>query len=101
MGVVIIDDTDIEEDEMFEGMLVLGDLHPDLSGRVVVGSPETATITILDNEPKDITVQFDPIEYSVNEYEGFVSLQLVADKPAPAGGYTIMISFTDGSALGK
>ena len=100
MGVVIIDDTDIEEDEMFEGMLVLGDLHPDLEGRVVIGSPEIATITIVVYESKDITVQFDRTEYSVAENGGFVSLQLIADKPAPVGGYSVMISFADGSAAG-
>ena len=98
MGVVIINDTDIEEDEIFEGTLVLGDLHPDLEGRVVIGSPDTANITILDNEPKDVTVQFDQTEYSVAENGDFVSLQLIADKPAPEGGYNVMIFFADGSA---
>ena len=83
---------------MFEGMLVLGDLHPDLEGRVVIGSPEIATITIVVYEPKDITVQFDQTEYSVAENGGFVSLQLIADKPAPEGGYNVMIFFADDSA---
>ena len=100
VGVVIIDDTDIEEDEMFEGMLVLGDLHPDLEGRVVIGSPEIATITIVVYESKDITVQFDRTEYSVAENGGFVSLQLIADKPALEGGYSVMIFFADVSATG-
>ena len=43
-------------------------------------------------------MQFEQTEYSVAENGGFVLLQLIADKPAPEGGYNVMIFFADGSA---
>ena len=43
-------------------------------------------------------VQFGAIRYTVDEDAGTAELELVASAPAPAGGYSVDVSFTDGSA---
>ena len=62
------------------------------------GDADTATITIIDNDP--IKVNFNPTQYSVNEGDGSVTLTLIADKVA-SFDYTVEVLTQDGTATGN
>ena len=88
----ILEDILLEGNELFGGLLsVIG-----VDG-VMAGPDNMANVTILDNEG-DIIVEFEKSAYSFNEDVGDGILTLVAIAPAPAGGYSVDVSFADGTA---
>ena len=88
----ILEDIFLEETEWFGGLLTVTGVDG-----VTAGPDNTANVTILDNED-GIIVEFERSAYSFNEDVGDGILTLVADKPAPAGGYSVEVSFTDETA---
>ena len=87
-----MEDIFLEGTEWFGGLLTVTGVDG-----VTAGPDNTANVTILDNED-GIIVEFERSAYSFNEDVGDGILTLVADKPAPAGGYSVEVSFTDGTA---
>ena len=92
LTVQILEDILLEGDEWFGGLLGVSDVDG-----VMAGPDNMANVTILDNEG-DIIVEFENSAYSFNEDVGDGILTLVANKPAPAGGYSVEVSFADGTA---
>ena len=62
------------------------------------GMDDTASINIEDNDA--VEVNFNPIQYTVNEGDGTVTLTLTADGVAQCS-YTVEIITQDGSATGQ
>ena len=88
----ILDDILLEGIEWFGGLLTVSDVDG-----VMAGPDNMANVTITDNEG-DIIVEFEKSAYSFNEDVGDGILTLVASAPAPAGGYSVEVSFADGTA---
>ena len=88
----ILDDILLEGIEWFGGLLTVSDVDG-----VMAGPDNMANVTILDNEGA-IIVEFEQSAYSFNEDVGDGTLTLVASAPAPAGGYSVEVSFADGTA---
>ena len=91
LTVDILDDNLPELDEWFGGLLFVSGVEG-----VTNGPQSFANVTISDEEV--IFVQFDRAGYIFDEDVGDGILKLVADKPAPAGGYSVDVSFVDGTA---
>ena len=87
----ILDDNLPELDEWFGGLLSVSGVEG-----VTNGPQSLANVTISDEE--EIFVQFDRAGYIFDEDVGDGILNLVADKPVPAGGYSVDVSFADGTA---
>ena len=64
---------------------------------VTKGAGDTASIDLSDNDP--VNVVFNPVQYTVNEGDGTVTLTLTADRVAECN-YTLEITTQDGSARG-
>ena len=62
------------------------------------GAADIATITIIDND--SVKVNFSPNQYTVNEDDGSVTLNLIADRAA-SSAYTVEVLTQDGTATGK
>ena len=92
LSVPILEDILLEGNEWFGGLLSVSGVDG-----VMAGPDNMANVTITDNEG-DIFVEFEKSAYSFNEDVGDGILTLVADKPAPAGGYSVEVSFADGTA---
>ena len=92
LTVPILDDILLEGIEWFGGLLTVSDVDG-----VMAGPDNMANVTITDNEG-DIFVEFEKSAYSFNEDVGDGILTLVASAPAPAGGYSVEVSFADGTA---
>ena len=92
LSVPILDDILLEGNEWFGGLLSVSDVDG-----VMAGPDNMANVTITDNEG-DIIVEFEKSAYSFNEDVGDGILTLVASAPAPAGGYSVEVSFADGTA---
>ena len=88
----ILEDILLEGNEWFGGLLSVSGVDG-----VMAGPDNMANVTILDNEG-DIIVEFEKSAYSFNEDVGDGILTLVASAPAPAGGYSVEVSFADGTA---
>ena len=97
LSVPILDDNLFEGPEWFGGFLTIEPGSSAELGGVTVGPDQTANVTISDDEGA-IFVQFDSTTYSFNEDVGQGKLTLVADQPAPEGGYSVEVSFEDGTA---
>ena len=65
---------------------------------VSAGDDDTATINIVDDD--GVFVQFNPIQYSVNEGDGEVELTLVASAAA-SFNYVVKVDTVDGTAVGQ
>ena len=88
----ILDDILLEGNEWFGGLLSVSGVDG-----VMAGPDNMANLTILDNEGA-IIVEFENSAYSFNEDVGDGILTLVASAPAPTGGYSVDVSFVDGTA---
>ena len=97
LAVPILNDELFEGPEWFGGFLTIEPGSSAELGGVTAGPDLTANVTITDDEGA-IFVQFDSTTYSFNEDVGQGKLTLVADQPAPAGGYSVDVSFEDGTA---
>ncbi len=87
----ILSDALLEGDETFT--MTISSTNPDW-----VGSPSNATVTIIDTPPPSPgTIQFDAANYSVNEADGSVTLELQR-VGGSQGEITIDIQTFDGSA---
>ena len=92
LSVPILEDILLEGNELFGGLLSVSGVDG-----VMAGPDNMANVTVLDNEG-DIIVEFENSAYSFNEDVGDGILTLVASAPAPAGGYSVDVSFADGTA---
>ena len=96
MSILITNDNVLEGTESFTGTLSIPQASVDLG--VSAGSADTATVNIGDNA--NVTVQFNPKQYSVNEGDGEVELTLVASAAA-SFDYTVQVDTADGTATGQ
>ena len=92
----ITNDNVLEGTESFIGSLSIPQASADLG--VSAGSADTATVNILDND--NVIVQFNPIQYSVNEGDKEVLLTLVASAAA-SFDYTVDVDTANGTAVGQ
>src|SRR5207244_1117428 len=89
--VAVTNDTHTEPDETVTLQL----LSP---AGAVLGSPATATLTILDDDPPP-TLSFTPAGYDVAEPDGQVTLTVTLSRPADEE-VTVAYQTADGTALG-
>ena len=92
----ITDDDIAELNETFYAVLTIPTNVSSLG--VSKGTADTATITIIDSD--SVKVNFSPTQYTVNEGNGSVILNLIADKAA-SSAYTVEVLTQDGTATGK
>ena len=92
----IINDTIAELTETFFAVLTIPAAAA--SQGIAKGAADTATINITDDDT--VEVVFNPIQYTVNEGDGVVTLTLNADKPA-SFEYTVEVETQDGTANGN
>ena len=91
--VPITDDAFVEGNETFTVTLS----NP--SAAATLGTPASATVTIVDNDSGGNTVQFDPTSYTVNEAAGTVTLTITASRFGnPNVPITVKYATRDGSA---
>ena len=96
VSINITDDAIAEPTEDFTADLTI---PPLAAGQgITKGAAGTATIDILDNDA--IEVVFNPVQYSVNEGDGVVTLNLNANNAA-SFAYTVEVQTQDGTATGK
>ena len=91
----------IKDDGIFErseNFIAAFDLPTDRDN-IQKGSPSEANVSIIE-EQQNVTVNFSPIVYSVNETEGFVTLTLIASS-AVAQDYDVIVFTADGTAIGR
>ena len=96
VSIPIIEDTIAELTENFFAVLTIPAAAS--SQGITKGAANTATISILDNDP--LAVVFNPTQYNVNEGDGVVTLTLNADKAA-SFPYTVEVLTQDGTTTGN
>ena len=96
VAIPITNDAIAELPEDFSAVLTIPPAASSLG--VTKGAADTASITILDNDP--VEVVFNPTQYTVGEGDGVVTLALTADKPA-SFDYTVEVLTQDGTASGN
>ena len=96
VAIPITNDAIAELTEDFSAVLTIPPAASSLG--VTKGAADTASITILDNDP--VEVNFNPTQYTVGEGDGVVTLTLTADKTA-SFDYTVEVLTQDGTATGN